>query len=173
MANNPKLKKLIKLKTKYKIPLLILLTHCDNYCDELKKGEKDWKNIFKNDIAKNKIYLIDYINNLIVNKYKTNYIMKENDIKHIVLVEPAQISDEELIEKLPKKLRDKYDKANEQEKMNMLEFVKCGKDFEENEVRGFFEKEKLGILNQKELIERLKEILPFQYHSALVKIEKI
>ena len=99
MANNPKLKKLIKLKTKYKIPLLILLTHCDNYCYEIKKADKNWKNIFKNDIAKNKIYLIDYINNLIVNKYKTNYIMKENDIKHIVLVEPAQISDEELIEK--------------------------------------------------------------------------
>ena len=137
----------------------------------LKKGEKDWKNIFKNDIAKNKIYLIDYINNLIVNKYKTNYIMKENDIKHIVLVESAQISDEELIEKLPKKQKDKYDKANEQEKMNILELVKIGLDIHEDEVRDFFEEEKLGILNKKELIERLKEILPFQYHSALLKIE--
>ena len=171
MANNPKLNNLIGLKTNYKIPLLILLTHCDNYCDELKKGEKDWKNIFKNDIAKNKIYLIDYINNLIVNKYKTNYIMKENDIKHIALVESAQISDEELIKKLPKKQKDKYDKANEQEKMNMLELVKIGLDIHKDEVRDFFEEEKLGILNQKELIERLKEILPFQYHSALLKIE--
>ena len=55
--------------------------------------------------------------------------------------------------------------------MNMLEFVKCGLDIDEDEVRDFFEEEKLGILNQKELIERLKEILPFQYHSALLKIE--
>ena len=45
MANNKKLLKLIKLKIEYKIPLLIILTHCDNYCYEIKKADKNWKNI--------------------------------------------------------------------------------------------------------------------------------
>ena len=171
MANNKKLLKLIKLKIEYKIPLLIILTHCDNYCYEIKKADKNWKNIFKNNILKNKKNLIEYINNLIIKKYKSNNIIKENEIVHAILVEPKQRSDEEILFKLPKKLKDKYDKANEQEKMNMLEFVKCGLDINKNEVRDFFEQEKLGILHQKELIEKIKENLSSQYHSALNEIK--
>ena len=90
---------------------------------------------------------------------------------HAILVEPKQRSDEEIVRGLPKNKKDKYDKANEQEKMNMLEFVKCGLDVNKNEVRDFFEQEKLGILHQKELIEKIKENLSSQYHSALNEIK--
>ena len=37
LKNNKNLENLIKMKIKYNIPLLILLTHSDNYCDEVKK----------------------------------------------------------------------------------------------------------------------------------------
>ena len=43
LDNNKYLKTLIKLKLDYKIPFIILLTHCDNYFDEVKKTEKNWK----------------------------------------------------------------------------------------------------------------------------------
>ena len=42
LKDNEKLKELIKLKINYKIPLLILLTHSDNYCDEIKKTNENW-----------------------------------------------------------------------------------------------------------------------------------
>ena len=40
MRDNKKLKILIKLRLDYHIPLLILLTHSDNYCDEVKKSPR-------------------------------------------------------------------------------------------------------------------------------------
>ena len=66
MKNNIKLEALIKLKMNYKIPILILLTHFDNYCDAIKKTEEGWKQICKNSFIRNKKDLLDYINNKII-----------------------------------------------------------------------------------------------------------
>lgn len=40
----------------------------------------------------------------------------------------------------------------------------------ENEVRDFIE-EKINVLDQKKLIEKMKEKLPSQYHSVLIQID--
>ena len=54
---------MINLRLDYKIPLLILLTHSDNYCDKVKKTtEKNWKEICKNSFSQNKKNLLDYLN---------------------------------------------------------------------------------------------------------------
>ena len=78
MKNNQKLETLIKLRLQYKIPILILLTHFDNYCDEIKKTEKDWKEICNDNLYKNKKDLLNYIN---------EEIIKKNIIKNLNLVE--------------------------------------------------------------------------------------
>ena len=170
---NKKLEILIELRLKYKIPLIILLTHSDDYCDKVKKRDKNWKTICKSHINENKKKLFNYVNDLIESKYKSNYKMNENDIMHIVLVEGNQInqiSDEELIKQLPKKIKDKYDKADkekdEKRKKEILEDYRYIIESKENEVIDFI-KEELNVLGQKELIEKIRERFPFQYHSAL------
>lgn len=165
IRNNKKLKALIKLRLTYKIPLLILLTHSDNYCDEVRKSEKDWKKICKDAFNQNKNYLLEYINEQI-KKESLDFIMNENDIMHIVLVETNQMTDEEIIKKLTSKTRQTYENADENGKKLLLEFFRDGMDSKENEVRDFIEKE-VGVLGQKELIEKIKENLPSQYHNAL------
>ena len=172
MQNNRKLTELIELRSNYKIPLLILLTHFDNYCDEVRTGDKQWRKTCKNDMNNNKINLLSYINNLIEDKFKSEYKMKEDDIMHVILVEPGVISDEEVIKKLPKKIRDKYDNGDEEKKSDILETFRSGMDSNNSEVRKFFEEENLGILDQKKLIEKIKEILPSQYHNALVEVNQ-
>lgn len=62
MRKNKKLETLIKLRINYKIPLLIILTHFDNYCDEIKKTENDWEEICSEVLEKNKDDLL-FINN--------------------------------------------------------------------------------------------------------------
>ena len=148
MQNNRKLTELIELRSNYKIPLLILLTHFDNYCDEVRTGDKQWRKTCKNDMNNNKINLLGYINNLIEDKFKSEYKMKEDDIMHVILVEPGVISDEEVIKKLPKKIRDKYDNGDEEKKSDILETFRSGMDSNNSEVRKFFEEENLGILDQ-------------------------
>ena len=55
IRNNNKLITLLKLREEYKIPLLILLTHSDTYCDEAKKRfeEKINSDFFSVDRLKN------------------------------------------------------------------------------------------------------------------------
>ena len=80
IGNNEKLKTLLNLRRDYKIPLLILLTHSDNYCEGVKKVENEWKETCKKTINDNKNNLLKFIN-------ENNYNIGENDIMHIVLVE--------------------------------------------------------------------------------------
>ena len=113
----------------------------------------------------NKKNLINYI------KKEFKLEMSEEDIIHVVLVEPKQIPDEEVIKKFPKKLKDRYDKEkNEEKKKDILEIFKSGMESPENEVRDFIE-EKINVLDQKKLIEKMKEKLPSQYHSVLIQID--
>ena len=91
--------------------------------------------------------------------------MNEKDIIHIVLVEPKKISDEKIIKKMPKKIREKYDKADEEKKSIVLETFREGFESAEDEVKSFFEEE-MDIYDSTKLINRLKQKLPSQYHSA-------
>ena len=162
IRNNNKLESLIKLRNKYKIPILILLTHSDDYCDKVKKNDDNWKNICKEHINNNKKNLLNYINQEIGEK---NFKLNENKIIHTVLVEKREITDEEAIKQLPKKMKQKYEKANQEKKKEILEDYKS--IIEADEVKEFFEEENMNILYQKELIEIIKENIPSQYHSAL------
>ena len=69
---------------KYKLKLIILLTHSDTYCDKIKK-EKDWKNLCKISLDNNKINLLEFINELVTQKYNSNFMMSENYVNHICL----------------------------------------------------------------------------------------
>ena len=162
IRNNKKLESLIKLRNKYKIPILILLTHSDDYCDKVKKNDDNWKNICKEQINNNKKNLLNYINQEIGEK---NFKLNENKIIHTVLVDKKEITDEEAIKQLPKKMKQKYEKANQEKKKEILEDYKS--IIEADEVKEFFEEENMNILYQKELIEIIKENIPSQYHSAL------
>ena len=173
LKNNKNLENLIKTKIKYNIPLLILLTHSDNYCDEVKKNNKDdWKNICKDKIINNKKNLLEYINDIEI-RNKSKFKIKQDDVMHIVLVEPKQITDEEAIEKLMKnkKIKEKYEKAQGNEKKIILDSFKDGLESTQNENRDFFDEEKMNILDQKELIIKIKQYLPSQYYSALIDID--
>ena len=89
LKNNKKLEKLMELKLNYKIPLLILLTHSDNYCDEIKKTEKNWKEICTKNIQKNKEDLLEYINNSIIKKIGVqDFEISRDDVLHVVLIHP-------------------------------------------------------------------------------------
>ena len=174
MRNNKNLEKLIELKINYKIPLLILLTHFDDYCDRIKKDEKceNWKENCKRAYENNKNNLIKYINEeIIINKFNNNTIkIEENDIEHIILVEPKKVDENEIIEKLPPIIKEKYIKGNEERKKDILEIYCCGMDSNENEVQNFLNNE-IKILRQKDLIKKMKEILPSQYCNALRQID--
>ena len=159
--NNNRLKNIIEISSKYKIPLLILLTHSDSYCKDVKSSdEKNWKKICKDNINRNKELLLEFINETIGIK------MQENDIIHTVLVEPDKIPDEEIIKKFPKKTKEKYDKADDKGKRDILEIFIDGMESNVNEIQYFIEQE-IKIYGRQKLIEKIKEKLPFQYHSAL------
>lgn len=167
MKNNKKLETLIDLKIKYKIPILILLTDFDNYCDEIKKTEPDWKNICSESLAKNKEDLLDYINNVIIKK--RNLEFNEDDILHIVLVKPKLITDDDIIKTFDENLKKDYDNSNEEEKKKMLKIIKFGMNMKDNEVQDFLKE--MNIYGKKELIEKLKGKLPHQYHNAFAELE--
>jgi hypothetical protein len=174
MRNNKNLEKLIELKINYKIPLLILLTHFDDYCDRIKKDVKceNWKENCKRTYEDNKNNLMKYINEeIIINKFNNNSIkIEENDIEHIVLVEPKKVDENEIIKKLPPKKREKYLKADEEEKKEILEWIFSGIDFNNDEVQDFLDNE-IKIVRPKDLIKKMKQILPSQYCNALKQMD--
>ena len=169
MRNNTKLKTLIELKLEYKIPLLILLTHFDNYCDEIKKTATDdsWKETCEDTLNKNKDDLFDFINkDIIKNK---EYELDENDILHIVLVEPKKITDEDLIKTFDENTKKEYENSSGEEKAKMIKNIRLGMNLKDNEVQDFLKQMK--ILGPKELIEKLREKFPRQYHNALLEFK--
>jgi len=172
IKNNKKLKELIELRLNYKIPFLILLTHSDNYADELRKAEKDWKNIWEKNINRNTKELIAYINNDLINKeYNSEFKIKEEDILHINLVEPNQnqLTDKDLINLLDEDSRKEYDEADENNKKMILKFFAKGHKSNENELNNFIKGTK--VLGPKKLIEKMKEKFPVQFHSAFIEIK--
>lgn len=163
IGNNENLKELLNLTKDYKIPLIILLTHSDNYCEEIKKTERDWKEICLKTINDNKSNLLKFINDTM-----NNYNIGENDIMHIVLVEEKVETLEEKLKNLDEETREEYDKSDEATRKMILKIFYRGKNSNNNEVKDFLDKE-IKILRQKELIKKIKEKLPSQYHSALIQ----
>ena len=162
IGNNEKLKTLLNLRRDYKIPLLILLTHSDNYCEEVKNRENEWKETCKKTINDNKSNLIKFIN-------ENNYNIGENDIMHIVLVEEkVEMTLEEKVKNLDDETREEYENSDEATRKIILRTFYRGKNSNNNEVKDFLDKE-IKILRQKGLIEKIKEKLPSQYHSALIQ----
>ena len=162
IGNNEKLKTLLNLRRDYKIPLLILLTHSDNYCEEVKKRENEWKETCKNTINDNKNNLLKFIN-------ENNYNIGENDIMHIVLVEEKEeMTLEEKVKNLDDETREEYENSDEATRKIILRTFYRGKNLNNNEVKDFLDKE-IKILRQKGLIEKIKEKLPSQYHGALIQ----
>ena len=167
MKNNTKLETLIKLKLEYKIPLLILLTHFDNYCDELKKTEMNWKETCKETLDNNKDDLKDFINKNIIKNKELKF--DESDILHVVLVEPKKTTDEDIINLFNENTKKEYESLNEEEKAKMLKNIKIGMNLKDNEVQDFLKE--LKIFGPKELTEKLKEKFPHQYHNALLEFK--
>ena len=162
IGNNENLKALLNLIKDYKIPLIILLTHSDNYCEEIKKTERDWKEICLKTINDNKSNLLKFINDPM-----NNYNIGENDIMHIVLVEEkVEMTLEEKLKNLDEETREEYDKSDEATRKIILKAYYRRSN--NNEVKDFLDKE-IKILRQKELIKKIKEKLPSQYHSALIQ----
>ena len=161
IGNNEKLKTLLNLRRDYKIPLLILLTHSDNYCEEVKNRENEWKETCKKTINDNKNNLLKFIN-------ENNYNIGENDIMHIVLVEEkVEMTLEEKVKNLDDETREEYENSDESTRKIILRTF-YRKNLNNNEVKDFLDKE-IKILRQKGLIEKIKEKLPSQYHSALIQ----
>ena len=171
LEDNKNLGSIIELKIKYKIPLFILLTHSDTYCKKVySQDDENWKQICKNNINSNKINLLSYIKKQIENKnldYQMDSQEFENNIIHVVLEEHKEITEDKAIKKMSKRLREKYDKEkNEERKKDMLENFIDGLEAEQKEIKDFFDKEGLNILDKQKLIEKIKEIFPSQYHSV-------
>ena len=164
IGKNENLKTLLNLTKDYKIPLIILLTHSDNYCEEIKKTERDWKEICLKTINDNKSNLLKFINDPM-----NNYNIGENDIMHIVMVEEkVEMTLEEKLKNLDEETREEYDNSDEATRKIILKAYYRGKNSNNNEVKDFLDKE-IKILRQKELIKKIKEKLPSQYHSALIQ----
>ena len=164
---NKILQELIKLRIKYKIQLLVLLTHGDTYCDTVKKDEKNWKEICKKTLEDNKKKLLDYLNSEIKKYDKNNFQMQENDIRHICLVEPAapEITEEEIIKDFDEEELEEYNSLDENEKKGYIKGIFKGKNKDQKEIKKFLKNE-IKVLEQKELIEIIKKKLPVQYHIA-------
>ena len=93
--------------------------------------------------------------------------MEENNIFHIVLVEPEQnqMTYEEKYNNLLDDLKEKYKNLNEKMKKIVIDVFYDGRDSKENEVINFIKE--MNILGPKELIEMIKDKLPSQFHDAL------
>ena len=171
LRNNVKLRSLIVTKIKYNIPLLVLLTHFDDYCDKVKKMDENWKEICKNHFNKNKSELLNYLNGLTIsNSFKSDFKFDEKDIIHAVLVDTSKLSDEDIIKEFDENTKKYYDNAkNEEQKKMIINIFAGGLQKKSKDVEEFIRKE-INILGQKELVELIKKRLPFQYHNALIKI---
>lgn len=171
LKDNEKLKELIKLKINYKIPLLILLTHSDNYCDEIKKTNENWKGICMKGIKENKEDLLNHINNNIIKGLKIQeFKMDKDDILHVVLIQEKTIDENALLNLLDEEEKIEYDKADEKGKQKILKPYKKAINFKASEVPDFLKENK--VLGKKELIEKMKEKFPFQYHKTLIEIKE-
>lgn len=164
MRNNNKLKALVKLRLDFKIPLLIVLTHFDNYCDEIKKTESNWKDTCFETLEKNKDNLLEYINNNLIKEVGQDSKFNGDDIIHTVLVEPKQITDSDIIATFKEDIKNDYNNADEKGKENILRYVKSGMNLKDNEVQAFLKE--MNIYGPKEMIRKLKEIFPYQYHNT-------
>ena len=182
LRKNNNLEEIIKLKENYKIPLIILLTHFDDYCKKVIKTEENWKSTCKIHLDKNKKELIEYIKKIIGEPKESSSKSDEIKMMHIVFEqeqikdeEQEQIKDEEVIQKLSKEQLEVYEKEKDDEKKkDLLEFFKEGMDLDlkEDEVREFLEEEDMkNVLSTKDLIKKMRENLPTQYHNALKEIE--
>ena len=170
LRDNKKLKRILELRIKYKIPLFILLTNADTYCKKVRsENDENWEEICKNTINNNKKNLLEFIKQQI-EEYKLDFKTDENEVKediiHICLVEPNKITDEQALKKMPKRQREKYNKADEEKKKVIMESFISGLESEYNDIKEFFEEEEMNIFNKSELIKKIKEKLPSQYHSA-------
>ena len=167
IRNNKNLINLLKLRNDYKIPLLILLTHSDNYCNEVKRANENWKEICKNQINKNKNDLLEYINKVIKEELNSDYIMEETDIIHTVLVEiEEKIDENKIIEEFDDETKEEYEQADDVGKKYIIKYFIKGRKSKENVVKNFLEKE-INIVGPRLLIEKLKKKLPSQFHGAL------
>jgi len=170
LRNNKKLEKIIEMRMKYKSKLIILLTHSDTYCDKIKK-EKEWKNLCKKSLNDNKNYLLKHMNQLVKEKYKSDFIMNENDVFHISLDDYIEISDDEIINNFSDDKKAFFEQADQALQSMLLKFAKEGyKKNNQTESKDFTINE-LNVLDKNKLIEKLKEILPSQYHSVLTQIK--
>ena len=151
------------MRMKYKSKLIILLTHSDTYCEKIKK-EKDWKKLCRDSLNDNKNDLLKHMNQIVTEKYKSNFIMNENDVFHISLDDYIKITDEEIIKNLNDIQKKFYKEANEVYKNMLIETIKEGLNKNnQNETKDYTINE-LNVLDKNKLIEKLKEILPSQYH---------
>ena len=175
IRKNEKLKLLVNLRLNYKIPLLILLTQSDNYCDILRKSpdnKNNWKIISEKKLYNNKTVLLEYINGLIE---KEENKMKENHIIHAVLIEPNKVDitkeeKERIINNFTPIMNKIYDNANEEEKLDIIKSFTNTIESREAEIHEFLDN-KIKISRPKHLIEIIKNELPNQYHIALNQIE--
>ena len=151
---------------KYKLPLLILLSHSDNYCEEVIKTGKQWETICKIELNKNKKSLIDLIKEQIIKENINNVQIQENDIMHICLVESVEINNQEIIDLFDDETRKEYNNSDENKKKEIIKFFSRGRRATENKIKDFLQKE-INVLRKKELINKIKEKIPSQYHNAL------
>ena len=170
LRHNIILNELVNLRKKNKISLIILLTHFDDYCYKIKRfeNENNWKLICRENIINNKINILKYINEN-ENNIKSDIKIKEKDIMHVVLIERQKISNEEIIKNLPKGMKEIYDKADEEMKLKILEFIRLGMDKDEDdgdEIVDFLNEE-MNVLDPNKLKLIIKENLPFKYHRVL------
>ena len=115
---NENLKYILFLKIKYKLPLIILLTHSDHYCRKVKEtDEQNWKEICQLKLEKNKNDLFNWLNKTIKTEFNSKYEINVNDIKHIVLVDKKEneekIADENVIIHFDENTKIMYEMADE------------------------------------------------------------
>ena len=166
MENNNNLKTILNLKAKYKISMIILLTHSDIFCEKIKKQDKNWKETCKKNLNNNKKQLLKWINS----KFQ-NVEIDENNIRHILLVngEKIEITDEYIINNFDEEQRADYEEEDDKGKMKMIRNIKKTMMKKENEISDFLNKE-INILGEKELIEEMKNYIPSQFHNSLIGI---
>ena len=87
---------------------------------------------------------------------------------HTVLIEKKEMTEEEKVNNLDSEAREDYNNASNEIKKIILKNYYRGKASNNNEVKEFLDNE-IKIIRQKGLIEKIKEKLPHQYHSALIQ----
>ena len=166
---NKLLQELIKLRIKYKIQILILLTHADTYCNIVKDdGNEKWKETCKEKIEGNKKILLDYLNSEIKKYDINNFQIQENDIRHICLVESENPkTDEEIIKGFDPNTLMMYNNAkSEEEKKMIIQIYSNISNSKNNDVKEFLKNE-IKVLEKNELIEEIRKRIPIQYHKSL------